>query len=572
LEAIKMAIIGIDLGTTNSLVAYFSENGPAIIPNAHGENLTPSVVSMGDGELFVGKIAKERLITHPELTASVFKRSMGSQREYQLGNKKFLPEELSSFVIKRLKEDAEAYLGESIEEAVVSVPAYFNDAQRRTTKLAGELAGLKVERIVNEPTAVAVAYGIHEKSDYKKYLVFDLGGGTFDVSVLEKYGSVMEVRAVAGDNYLGGEDFTDVLIEMFTETNAIDLNNLTLPELSAVYKAAEMAKCTLSKAYKATMSCVINSRLFITDIDAVEYKDRCKGLLDRLRDPIKRAVSDASISFDDIDSVLLAGGATRLPFIKEFIKTNLGLTPTTGINPDEVVALGAAVHAALKARDKSITEIVLTDVCPYTLGTEVSVQRGGNFYEGGYYLPIIERNSVVPVSKVERLYTLHDNQTSIRVRILQGESRRTKENILLGEITIPVPAAKAGEEAVDVRYTYDINGILEVEVKVVSTQVEKKIIIEQNPGVISKEEVEKRLAELSSLKIHPRDKEEIRYLMARGERLYEESIGETRDTLSDLLIAFDVVLDSQNDRKIREFCEKFEHQLDEIEHERIFPI
>jgi len=567
-----MAIIGIDLGTTNSLAAYFGDNGPVIIPNAHGENLTPSVVSLGEDGLFVGKIAKERLITHPEHTAAIFKRSMGSKKEYRLGDKVFLPEELSSYIIKRLKEDAEAFLGETVEEAIVSVPAYFNDAQRRVTKIAGELAGLKVERIVNEPTAVAVAYGIHEQDDYKKYIVFDLGGGTFDVSILEKYGNVMEVRAVAGDNYLGGEDFTEILIEMFIEANDLDINALTCSEYSAIYKAAEIAKCNFSKSYSSNMNCILKGRIFVTTIDAGEYKKRCKQLFERLREPIKRAVSDAAVSFDEIDSVLLAGGATKLPLIRDFIGKSLGMTPTVSINPDEVVALGTAVHSALKTRNKSITEIVLTDVCPYTLGTEVSVQRDSGFFESGYYLPIIERNSVVPISRVERLHTLHDNQNSIRVIILQGESRRVKENIPLGEITISVPPAEAGKEAVDVRYTYDINGILEVEVKAVSTQLQKKVIIEQNPGIMSKEEIEEKLQHLSELKIHPREKEEVRYLMAKGERMYEESIGDRRAKLSVLLRKFDEVLDKQDDRKIREFCEELEDKLNELEEEGIMPI
>jgi molecular chaperone HscC len=563
-----MAIIGIDLGTTNSLAAYFGADGPVIVPNAHGENLTPSVVSLAEnGELFVGKIAKERLLSHPRQTAQVFKRSMGSKKEYRLGDKIFLPEELSSFVIKRLKEDAEAFLGEAVEEAVVSVPAYFNDAQRRATKIAGELAGLKVERIVNEPTAAAVAYGLHEKNDYTKYLVVDLGGGTFDVSILEKYDNVMEVRAVAGDNFLGGEDFTEALAQIFCRRNNIDMQSLSATEAALINKSAETAKRAFSTAKTVTMSCALNESLIETRISENEYKDKCEALFTRLRDPIKRAVSDAAVSLNDIDTILLVGGATKLPLVKGFVLKLTGRIPASNINPDEVVALGAAVHSALKARNKALTEIVLTDVCPFTLGTDISVMREGGFYESGHYLPIIERNSIVPVSRVERLYTLRDNQSLINIEILQGESRKSSDNVPLGELNITVPRAPAAQEAVDVRYTYDINGILEVEVTVVSTGVQKKMVIEKNPGILSKDEVAKKLEDLAEIKIHPREKEEFRYLLARGERMYEESLGDTRRLLAQELNNFDTVLDGQDERKIRDFCGGFKELLDSIEDE-----
>jgi len=561
-----MAIIGIDLGTTNSLAAYFTDDGPVIIPNAHGENLTPSVVSADEnGEIFVGKIAKERLLTHPSQTAAVFKRAMGSKKEYRLGGKAFLPEELSSFIIKRLKEDAQLFLNQPIDEAVISVPAYFNDAQRRATKLAGEMAGLKTERIVNEPTAAAVAYGLHEKSDYTKYLVFDLGGGTFDVSILEKYNNIMEVRAVAGDNFLGGEDFTDVLAQLFLKYCDIDPHSLSPSALAAVRKSAEIAKRAFSDMKVVTMNCVLDEKPVEAEITADEYRQSCEGLFTRLREPIKRAISDASLSLDDLDTVLLVGGATKLPLVKSFVLKLFGRFPASNINPDEVVALGAAVHSAMKARNKAITEVVLTDVTPFTLGTEVSVHRESGLYESGHYCPIIERNSVVPVSRVERLYTLHDNQKRISVSILQGESRKASDNIPLGEINIFVPPAPAGQEAVDVRYTYDINGILEAEVTVVSTGVQKKLVIEKNPGMMSEEELEKRLLDLREIKIHPREKEEYRYLLARGERMYEESIGAERQFLAQELRKFDDVLDKQDERKIRDFCVTFKETLDKIE-------
>lgn len=566
-----MAIIGIDLGTTNSLVACFKDETPVVIKNVYGETLTPSIVSVDEnGEVFVGKIAKERQITHPESTASLFKRHMGTKKEYKLGDKKFLPEELSSLIIRNLKSDAEEFLGEEVTEAVISVPAYFNDTQRKATKRAGELAGLKVERIINEPTAAAIAYGLHEKSSNTKFLVFDLGGGTFDISVLELYKNIMEVRAVAGDNYLGGEDFTKVLMEIFARRNDIDLNELDSKTYNLLRKQAEVAKRNFSKEKIAELSVRINDKELKEEITLNEFEKDCELLLAKLRRPIERALSDAAIKLKEIDTIVLVGGGTKLPLIRSFVGKLFGRLPATNINPDEVVAMGAAIQAAMKKRDKAIKEIVLTDVCPYTLGTNTSIQKPGGYYESGHFFPIIERNTIIPVSRVERLYTVRDNQKKISVEILQGESRLAKENILLGEITVSVPPSKGGEQAIDVRYTYDINGILEVEVTVVSTGVKKTMVIEKNPGNMSKEEVQERLEELKEIKIHPREKEENKHLIARGERLYEESIGLARTYIAQGISNFEDALDKQDEREISRAYEELKNLLNEIEGEQEF--
>jgi len=559
-------IIGIDLGTTNSLAAYYTEDGPKLIPNALNEYMTPSVVSVDDdGQVLVGKIAKERLLTHPTRTAAVFKRNMGTKKTFTLGERSFLPEELSAIIIRRLKEDAQTHLNQPITEAVVSVPAYFSDAQRRATKSAGELAGLKVERIVNEPTCAALAYGLHEKEDYTKFLVFDLGGGTFDVSILEKYKNVMEVRAVAGDNYLGGEDFTQVLINYFVQKHDLDLAQLELSELAALRKSAEAAKLTLSNNASAQVRLLLEEEELTVNITQTQYEKYCEPLFTTLRHPIKRALNDANLRLTDIDNVLLVGGATKLPLIRSFVGKLLGRFPASHINQDEVVALGAAVHAALKARDQSLTEIVLTDVCPYTLGTEIAIRKPNGMYEPGHYAPIIERNAIVPVSRVERFYTLSDNQEKITSAILQGESRKAEDNIKLGEVIVAVPSAPAGKESIDIRFTYDINGILEAEVKVTSTGETEKLIIEKNPGTLTPEELAQKLAAMEELKIHPRDKEETRYLLAWGERLYEESRGDRRKYLEDILRQYDDVLDSQEERQIRDFSQELREILTDIE-------
>ncbi len=566
-----MAIIGIDLGTTNSLVSCFTENGPIIIENVFGERLTPSVISVDDnGQVFIGKVAKERQITHPNHTAAIFKRNMGTKKEYKLGDKKFLPEELSSFIIRTLKEDAEQFLRKEVTEAVISVPAYFNDTQRRATKRAGELAGLKVERLINEPTAAAIAYGLHQKSLNTKFLVFDLGGGTFDVSILELYKNIMEVRAVAGDNYLGGEDFTKILVDIFVRKNSLDTKDMNYKTLSLLRKQAEVAKREFSKEKSIEMYCKVSEEVLKCNITLEEYEKACEFLLGKLRKPIERALSDAAIKLKEIDTIVLVGGATKLPIIRSFVSKLFGRLPSVNINPDEVVALGAAVQAAMKDRNEAIKEIVLTDVCPYTLGTNVSVQKLGGYYEQGYFYPIIERNTIIPVSRVERLYTIKDNQKKIYVEILQGESRLAKDNILLGNLSIIVPPAPSGQEAIDVRYTYDINGILEVEVTVVSTGIKKTVVIEKNPGYMSKEEMEKRLKELNEIKIHPRDKEENKLLLARGERLFEETIGEIRMLIGQNLQWFEGVLEKQNERKIEEAAEEIRNLLNEVEEEQEF--
>ena len=561
-----MAIIGIDLGTTNSLVAYFREDHPILIPNVFGERLTPSVVSVDEnGEVFVGRIAQERMLTHPDRTASVFKRSIGSKKTYKLGPKTFTPEELSAVVIRKLKEDAEEFLGEEVDEAVISVPAYFNDTQRRATKTAGELAGLKVERIVNEPTAAAVAYGLHDKQDYTKYLVFDLGGGTFDVSILEKYNNIMEVRAVAGDNFLGGEDFTDVLVGLFIRHHQLDPDILNPIEQSILRKSAETAKCAFANSRNVNFSCTLDGQSYSMQITLEEYEKHCEILFSRLRTPIKRALSDASIQLKDIESILLVGGATKLSLVKTFVSKLLGRFPSVHIDPDEVVAMGTAVHSAMKRRNKSITEIVLTDVCPYTLGTNISVYKPNGFYEAGHFFPIIERNSVIPVSRSERLYTIHENQKAITIEILQGESRHASDNVLLGELNVAVPPNRAGQEAIDVRYTYDINGILEVEVTVLSTGLTKTIVLEKNPGVMTEAEVKEKLKALQELKVHPRDKDENRLLLAKAERLYEENVGDIRQLLSQEIMEFEALLDKQDERAIRDYAIRFSELLKDIE-------
>ncbi len=559
-------IVGIDLGTTNSLISYFDGEKAVIIPNKLGKHLTPSVISVDkDNNVYVGETARERKSTYPDDTVSVFKRSMGTNKVFHLGEKEFSAVELSSIILKSLKEDAEAYLETEIEEAVISVPAYFNDAQRKATKKAGEMAGFIVERIVSEPTAAAIAYGLDKKNADTKFLVFDLGGGTFDVSILELYHNIMEVRAVAGDNYLGGEDFTQVLVQMFLREKELDEKDIDRKTMSHIIRAAELCKMGFADSKTSVMKCKIGDEVYEYEVNEDDYEASCQILLNKIKKPVERSLKDAGIKLKDIDEVILVGGATKLSIVRRFVSRLFGRIPNTSINPDEVVAVGAAMQAAMKERNEAVKEMVLTDVCPFTLGTEVCVTRQGGYKEPGHYLPIIERNTVIPVSRTERVYTASDNQTNIRVQILQGESRLSINNVYLGEINVPVPIGPEGKEAVDITYTYDVNSILEVIVKVVSTKVTKRMVIKNEETDMTDEEIEERLASLAELKIPPREQEENKLLLFKGERLYEEAVGDMRRLIESRIMEFESVLDTQDKLKIQDAREVLKEFFESIE-------
>lgn len=555
-------IIGIDLGTTNSLVAAWDGEQARILPNALGECLTPSVVGLDDqGQLVVGTIARERLHTHPHLTSSLFKRYIGSARETRLGERSYRAEELSAMLLRSLKEDAERALGEPVHEAVISVPAYFSDAQRKATRIAGELAGLKVEKLVNEPTAAALAYGLQQRSE-ANLLVFDLGGGTFDVSILELFEGVMEIRASAGDNFLGGEDFDDLLVAHFiSNIGNADLPDTTQPAIAQrLRREAQRVRHALGQAPVARFCLCEQDREWGLELSQGDMAQIVKPLLERLRAPIERAMRDARIKVGDLDEILLVGGTTRMPLVRKLVASLFGRIPSMQLDPDQVVAQGAAIQAALQARHASLEEVVLTDVCPYTLGMEVSVQQGANI-QGGHYLPIIERNTVVPVSRVQTVYTLHDNQKVLHLKVYQGESRLVSNNIFLGELEIPVPPRKAGEVSLEVRFTYDNNGLLEAQVHVPLTGETCRLLIENNPGVLAPEEITRRLAALQALKVHPRDQQANTLLLARLDRLYQESLGESREFIAGMANYFQQMLETQDEQLIRKARSEISQRL-----------
>lgn len=559
-------LVGIDLGTTNSLVAVWREGKAQLVPNALGELLTPSVVGLDDqGRIIVGEVARERLQTHPHLTCALFKRHMGSTWQGRLGDRVFRAEELSALVLRSLREDVERAFGEPVTEAVISVPAYFSDAQRKATRVAGELAGLKVERLINEPTAAALAYGLDQQSA-TTFLVFDLGGGTFDVSILELFDGVMEVRASAGDNFLGGEDFDDALVgHVLAESPELATWLQESGEgVQRLRREAQRVRHALGQHDNATFRFVMGQREGSLLIDQSDFQRIVEPLVKRLRAPLDRALHDARLKVSDLEEIVLVGGATRMPLVRKLVASLFGRIPLMHINPDEVVAKGAAVQVALKQRDAALEEVVLTDVCPYTLGIETSLQYGRQI-ESGHYLPIIERNSVVPVSRTREVVTLHDQQTQVRVQIFQGESRLVKDNILLGELRVDVPPRKAGEVSLTVRFTYDINGLLEAEVTTGITGETRRLVIENNPGVLNKEEVAQRLTSLQALKVHPRERQVNSLLVARLDRLFQESLGDQRMYVGELAAHFQHALDSQDEQRIREAYTEIVRHLDELE-------
>ncbi len=564
-------IIGIDLGTTNSLVAVFRDDGPKLVPNGLGEVLTPSAVGYGDdGALLVGRAAKDRLETHPHLTTARFKRYMGTNHEVKLGKKAFRAEELSSLVLLSLKADAEVFLGHSVDEAVISVPAYFNDNQRKATILAAEFAGLGVRRLVNEPTAAALAYGLQDRMGESTFLVVDLGGGTFDVSILEMFSGVMEVRASAGDAFLGGEDFTDALADALARQAGTTAEKLAAGDRARLRALADRMKCQLAEATEAKAEFVLGGEAKPLAITRDAFETLTEPILKRLRQPIQRAIADASLRADDLDRIITVGGATRMPAVRGLVTRLFKRFPEYSIDPDHVVALGAAVQAGLASRHAALDDVVMTDVCPFTLGFETSIEVGEGKFEPGHFSPMIERNTVVPVSRSDTISPLHAAQSVIQLSIYQGESPFVKDNVKLGELRIPLSGGSKADKSVSLRYTYDSSGILEVEATPVATGKMVRVVIEGTPGAIPKEEIEARLRELSALKIHPRDQQENAALMARLRKAFENTLGDRRAMIGRLIADFEGVLHRQDKRQIAEAREQIEGALPHLEHDDVF--
>jgi molecular chaperone HscC len=560
-------IVGIDLGTTNSLIGIFTEKGPELIPNALGEFLTPSVISIDENDiLLVGQAARDRLVTQPDRTVSTFKRWMGSARETRIGKRSFRPEELSAMVLKSLLADAEAYLGERVKEAVISVPAYFGDAQRKATRAAGEIAGIKVERLINEPTAAALSYALNERTDGSTFIVIDLGGGTFDVSILEVFEGVMQVHASAGDNHLGGEDFLDVIVAKFIRDQRLRRDYISKQDFANLLVKLERAKRTISNDRKIDLDIHISGKNYEWQLSESEFEQISATLLERIRLPVERAIRDSRLSPHQLSEVVLVGGASRMPIISKLASKMLGRLPLRHIDPDKAIALGACVAAGMKARNKMLEEVVMTDVCPYTLGVEVSHRLENGSLSTGHFSPIIERNCTVPISRSEIYSPVYSNQELLRLNVFQGESPMVANNIKLGELNLMLPQGKTeSEKNVEVRFTYDVNGALQVEATVVSTGNKYEAILQNSKETLSDEEIKQRFKDLESIKIHPREDQENIALISRAERMYTESLGGKREQIHKWLILFLQEIEKQDRNTIQKHRVEFNKALDHIE-------
>lgn len=556
-----MTILGVDLGTTNSLAVVYKEGKPIRIPNAYGEYVTASAVSILDGKIVVGKLAKERLITHPECSASLFKRNMGSDVTYTLDRKEYDSATLSSFVVKQLIEDAQNYLHEEISEVVISVPAYFNARQRQDTKRIGELLNVKVERLINEPSAAAIA--CHMDDEYETFVVFDFGGGTLDVSVVDCFENVISINAISGNNHLGGTDFDRAMAEYFCLKNGLDYNILDSSFQQSILRACEQAKIKLSTQNVVEISLTHSSINYRCVFDENVLFNITHSLLESCKNVIGKAVKDSGFSASELDSLILVGGSSKMPVLQHYLSDALNIPVLKEEHMDSLVVLGLGKYIGIKQRDENIKDVVVTDICPFSLSTSTYNEQNPELELSTVLIP---KNSVLPTSKKMTLRTVHKGQTKVNISVFQGQAMYAKENLFLGQAFIHVPRNMHDYESFDLIYSYDINSMLYVEAVVHSTK-EHYIFRVSKGDVLEKVDASVRLDSIKEVSLGLYQNNEVDALLARIERIYREVDEETQDYLMKLHTEFTKDMESliNNIQKRKRLINQVSRILDQIE-------
>lgn len=556
-----MTILGVDLGTTNSLAVVYKEGKPIRIPNAYGEFVTPSAVSILDGKIVVGKLAKERLITHPECSASLFKRNMGTDVTYKLDKKEYDSAALSSFIVKQLIEDAQNYLHESIDEVVISVPAYFNARQRQDTKRIGELLGIKVERLINEPSAAAIA--CHMDDEYETFVVFDFGGGTLDVSVVDCFENVISINAISGNNHLGGTDFDRAMAEYFCLKNGLDYNILDSSFQQSILRACEQAKIKLSTQNVVEVSLVHLNKNYNCVFDENVLLNITKSLLESCKNVIGKAVKDSGFSASELDSLILVGGSSKMPVLQHYLSDALNIPVLKEENMDSLVVLGLGKYIGIKQRDENIKDVVVTDICPFSLSTSTYNEQNPDLELSTVLIP---KNSVLPTSKKMTLRTVHKGQTKVNISVFQGQAMYAKENLFLGQAFIHVPRNMHDYESFDLIYSYDINSMLYVEAIVHSTK-EHYIFRVSKGDVLEKVDASVRLDSIKEVSLALYQNNEVDAILARIERIYKEVDEEAQDYLMKLHTEFTKDMESliNNIQKRKRLINQVSQILNQIE-------
>lgn len=561
-----MNIIGIDLGTSNTLACVFQDGEAVLIPNGEGGYLTKSAVSvMEDGTIITGRAAKERLLTHPDRAAASYKVFMGTEWETCLGQQFFKPEELSAFVLRQIKQDAEKFLQEPVEEAVISVPAYFNDNQRCATKLAAQLAGLKVSRLINEPSAAAVYYRWNNPgAEDGKLMIVDFGGGTLDVSIVECFDNIIEILCIAGDNHLGGDDIDAAIAKHFCEVNHLSQSALTPEEKAVLMRQAENAKTALSEADNALIKLLIKEKEFELRLDRELLAKLCEPVFKRVEKVLRRILENKKAA-QGIRRVVLVGGSSRMPVFHDFLEKLMSARPVIAAEPDRIVALGAGVCAGIKERREELQDIVMTDVCPFSLGVAT---YNSQIDREPHMAVLIPRSSMLPISRSSRFYTLYDGQEHLKFEFYQGEDYFVSGNLKLGELRVRVPKGTAGSQWAEVAFTYDINGILHVSVE--SSGGDKRGTVILNPNLhLSEEEMEKAMERINSIRLTTEAHRDQR-LFVQALSLYEQLGDERRSKLSYGLELYCRTQDEQDiigmrkaEKYLEELVERFQQELSE---------